>query len=69
MIQILNNIINNILIGLKYLIYIFSIICFIILYPLLISLHKWKKRIFTHPHFVLFNWIVGINKTFKKIIF
>ena len=69
MIQFFNNILNNLFIGIKYMTYIVSVICFLVLYPLLMSLHKANKRKFRYPPFLLFNWIMKIEKFFNKIIF
>jgi len=69
MIQTLNNILNKIFIGIKYIVYLLSIILFIMLYPLLITLHKWKKRTFSHPNIIMFYWVCYIERMFNKVIF
>ncbi len=74
MIQFLNNLINKILIGLKYLAFAVIVAIWIVAYPFNRAIYQISKRkypypFYNHPNFILLNWIMKINKYFNKFIF
>jgi hypothetical protein len=68
MIEFLNDLINRFFKLLKYITIVVVVVYFLATYIIRILLYRWKPKYFKHPHFVLFDWMVRLDKWYRRFI-